>query len=211
MIRDREAYFDRWATLHGGHDPRTFPPTRIWLGLAHAAARPMARVSPYVVTVAGMLAAGLVPATAARWPLLAAAAVLLSGFLDSLDGAVAIGHGRESRLGFVLDSVADRLSDSAYVVALWVLGAPGWLCVLAGGLAALQEYVRARAGAAGMTVIGVVSVWERPTRVILTAGVLLGCAVAAGSTELIGTLGAAGWVGLGLIGLTQVLAAVHRA
>ena len=36
----------------------------------------------------------------------------------------------------------------------------------------LQEYVRARAAAGGMTEVGVVTVWERPTRVIVTAAFL---------------------------------------
>ena len=35
----------------------------------------------------------------------------------------------------------------------------------------LQEYLRARAAAAGMTEVGVVTVWERPTRVIVDRGV----------------------------------------
>lgn len=73
----------------------------------------------------------------------------------------------------------------------------------------LQEYARARAGNAGMGEVGVVTVWERPTRVILTAALLLGCGLLPGSADLIATGGAAVWVVLGLIGLTQLLVVVR--
>lgn len=79
------------------------------------------------VAVAAIAAAG------GRWPLAAVAVAVAAGLLDNLDGAVAILAGRTSRWGFVLDSLADRLSDAAYVAALWLLGAPGPLCVAGGG------------------------------------------------------------------------------
>jgi CDP-diacylglycerol--glycerol-3-phosphate 3-phosphatidyltransferase len=110
----------------------------------------------------------------------------------------------------VLDSLADRLSDGAYVLALWLLGAPGPVCVAGGALMVLQEYARARAGNAGMGEVGVVTVWERPTRVILTAFLLLACGLFPSRAGLVATLGAIAWIGLGAVGLTQLLVAVHR-
>lgn len=209
---DREAYFRRWADLHGGYDPAAFALARTWLTTVYAAARPCRAVPPLAVTAAGLAAAVAVPLLAApdRTGLLALAAVaaILSGFLDSLDGAVAIVSGRDTRWGYVLDSVADRLADSAYVVALWLLGAPGWLCVAAGALTALQEYVRARAGAAGVHAIGVVTVFERPTRVILVAALLV--AVAVLPAQGVATAGAVTWALLGTVGTGQVLIAVRR-
>jgi CDP-diacylglycerol--glycerol-3-phosphate 3-phosphatidyltransferase len=74
----------------------------------------------------------------------------------------------------------------------------------------LQEYARARAGNAGMGEVGVVTVWERPTRVALTAFILLACGVLPGHADLLATLGAVGWIGLGAIGLAQLLLVVHR-
>ena len=68
-------------------------------------------------------AVAVVAAPSGRWPLVAVGLVVLAGLLDNLDGAVAILSGRTSRWGFVLDSLADRLSDAAYVVAL-CLSAP---------------------------------------------------------------------------------------
>ena len=104
----------------------------------------------------------------------------LSGLLDSLDGALAISTGRASRRGFVLDSVVDRLTEAAYAGALWAAGAPGWLAVCFGALCWLPDYLRARAGQAGVAETGALSVWERPTRVILTGLTLTGAGVLGG-------------------------------
>ncbi|MGI8692031.1 MAG: CDP-alcohol phosphatidyltransferase family protein [Geodermatophilaceae bacterium] len=211
---DRDAYFRRWAELHGGYDPGASAMARSWLSVVYAVARRCGGVPPLAVTVAGLAAAIAVPLLAhprtAGLLIAASLTAVLSGFLDSLDGAVAVVRGRDTRLGYVLDSVADRLADSAYVVALWLLGAPGWLCVVAGGAAALQEYVRARAGAAGMREIGVVTVFERPTRVILAAVTALASAAVTGSADFLATVAAIVWLVLAGIGLIQVLLAVRR-
>ena len=115
--------------------------------------------------------------------------------------------GRATRWGYVLDSVTDRCSDLLFLVALWLAGAEPWVCLAGAALMLLQEYARARAGASGMSEVGVVTVWERPTRVIVTAAFL-------GSAALLGdpwsTLGAAAWLALGVVGLVQVLVVVRR-
>jgi CDP-diacylglycerol--glycerol-3-phosphate 3-phosphatidyltransferase len=211
---DREAYLTRWAELHGGFDPRSSVWVGGWLRLSYVAARPLAaaRVSPDTLTGAGLLASALVPllclGRGAGWVLLAGLLVVGSGLLDTLDGAVAILTDRATRFGHVLDSVVDRVSDAAYVVALWVLGAPAWLCILGGALSWLLEYSRARAAAGGMAEIGVVTVWERGTRITVTA-IFLGCAALFG-VRLWSTLGAAAWVGLGVVGLAQLLVVIRR-
>lgn len=214
---DREAYFARWAELHGGYDPGASRLAGGWLRLVYVAARRCARLSPSGVTALGLAVALIVPALAAgygsgRWLLLAAAlAVLVSGFLDSLDGAVAVLTGRETRFGSVLDSVADRVADSGYVLALWLLGAPGWTCALGAGLAGLQEYARARAAAVGMPEIGVVTVWERPTRIALAGMLLVGSAVLPDDVGTVVTAGAAAWALLGVVGTAQLMRAARRA
>src|SRR3954451_21093137 len=178
----REEYLAAWSRWHG--DARTDTAlVRGWLTAAHTLARPLAGLPPVVATAVGLLVAGaaVVPA-AAGGPWLIAAGLLigLSGLLDSLDGALAIGTGRASRRGFVLDSVVDRLSEAAFAIALWVAGAPGWLAVAFGALCWLPDYLRARAGQAGVRETGALSVWERPTRVILTGFTLGGAGVAVG-------------------------------
>jgi CDP-diacylglycerol--glycerol-3-phosphate 3-phosphatidyltransferase len=210
---DREEYLRRWSALHG--QAATTGLVRYWLSLTHVVARPFAhgRVSPDVLTVLGLLVAcSVVPIAAAggRWPLLAAAVVVASGLLDNLDGAVAVMTGRTTRWGFVLDSVCDRVADSAYVTALWLLGAPGLLCVFGGGLAGLHEYTRARATAGGMVDIAVITVSERPTRVIVTTMFLLGAGLYPAAAGSWASAGAAAWAVLGGIGLLQLLVVARR-
>jgi phosphatidylglycerophosphate synthase len=214
-VPDLADYLKRWAPLHGDYEPAPGSLAGRWLTLAYLLARPLAArgVSPDVLTVWGVLASAAVAVVAApggRWPLAAVAVVVLAGLLDNLDGAVAILSGRTTRWGFVLDSLADRLSDAAYLLPLWLLGAPGPVCVAGGSVMVLQEYARARAGNAGMGEIGVVTVWERPTRVILTAFLLVGCGLLPAHADLIATLGAAAWIALGAVGLTQLLVAIRR-
>lgn len=210
---DRDAYFDAWTELHGGYDPRSNVLVRGWLTGAYAVAHPLARLSvpPDAVTVAGVLvAAGVVALAAAGdgWWLLAAGLVaVVAGLLDSLDGAVALLTGRATRWGHVLDSVADRVSDLLLVAALFAAGAPGALCAAGGALMFLLEYARARAAAGGMAEVGVVTVWERPTRVIVTAAFL---ASAAALGDPWPALGAAAWTGLGIVGVAQLLVVVRR-
>jgi phosphatidylglycerophosphate synthase len=214
-VPDLGGYLARWAPLHGDYEPAPASLAGRWLTLAYLLARPLAArgVSPDALTAWGVLVSAAVPALAApggRWPLVAVAVVVVAGLLDNLDGAVAILSGRTTRWGYVLDSLADRLSDAAYLVPLFLLGAPGPVCVAGGGLMLLQEYARARAGNAGMGEVGVVTVWERPTRVILTAGLLLGSGLLVSRADLIATWGAVAWIGLGAVGLTQLLVVIYR-
>lgn len=181
-VPDQAAYLARWSTLHGGFDPASSRWVHGWLGLSYVLARPFARraVSPHLVTLLGVVVACAVPAGAAaggRWLLLSAVAAVAVGVLDGMDGAVAVLSGRVTRAGAVLDSVADRVTDAAFFAALWLLGAPGPLCAALAALTLIAEYARARAASQGVCEIGVVTVWERPTRVILTALVTAGAAV----------------------------------
>jgi CDP-diacylglycerol--glycerol-3-phosphate 3-phosphatidyltransferase len=214
-VPGRAEHARRWAALHGGYDPAGTAVTGRWLRLMHALGAPLARrgIGPDALTGWGLLAGLAVPAVAAaggRWPLLAIVPLAAAGLLDGLDGAVAVLAGRASRFGAVLDSVADRVAEAAIVAALWPLGAPGWLCAAGAALAWLPEYARARAGAVGLTDIAVLTVFERPTRFILTAFLLLGCGVLASRADAIGTAGAAAWAVLGAVALGQLLLVARR-
>jgi phosphatidylglycerophosphate synthase len=210
---DRDTYLQQWSTLHGGARPTGI--VGGWLRLVHAVAAPLARlgVPPDAVTVLGLLIACSAPllASLGRGGVLAAALVVaLSGLVDSLDGAVAVMTGRVTRWGAVLDAVADRVSDAAFVAALWVLGAPAPVCVAAVALCWLQEYARARAGGAGMTEVGVLTLNERPTRVIVVVMSLLASAVRPVDEPGWETLGAWALVALGVIGFAQLIVVVRR-
>jgi phosphatidylglycerophosphate synthase len=220
-----DGYAERWSALHGGYDPRAAPPlVRGWLRVAYRIARVLAglRLRPSAVTFAGVVLAAAVPAVV-RWGpaggLAAAGLVLLGAFADTTDGALALVSGRESRLGRVYDSVADRLSEAAWLLGLLLLGAPGWLAAGCLAVTWLHEYVRARATVAGMAEIGAVTVGERPTRVLLA---LFGLAFA-GAAGLAApdpeapdlaagtaTVAVAAWTALGTVGLAQLAVAVRR-
>lgn len=155
--------------------------------------------------------AALAPAAGGgRWPVLAGVVVAVSAVLDNVDGAVALLTGRATRRGFVLDSACDRIADAGYVGALALAGAPGWLAVTGGAIAWWHEYVRARAAVAGMPDVGVVTVSERPTRVIVTAMFLLGCGMYPSASAAWATAGGAAWVTLGVVGAVQLIVTVAR-
>ena len=224
-VPTREEYLDTWQMLHGGYDPRSSPVVGPWLTLVYSCARPLARIGvpPDVVTLLGLVVSGVVVALCAlggRWVLLAAFVVGASGLLDSLDGAVAVLTGRASRWGAVLDSVVDRVSDLLYLVALWLVGAPAWVCVVTGAVVVVQEYARARATAVGMDDVGVVTIGERPTRVIVVAMFLLGAGIYTGAGDVLsgGPGSAAWWATLGagvslavaVVALVQLVIVVRR-
>jgi len=207
-VLSRDDYLAAWSHWHGGAGTST-PLVRGWLSMAYALARPLAGLPPVVATALGLLAAvaAIGPAHAGGlWLLAAGVLVGLSGLLDSLDGALAIGTGRASRRGFVLDSAVDRLTEAAYATALWAAGAPGWLAVAFGALCWLPDYLRARAGQAGVAETGALTVWERPTRVILTGLTTVGAGVVSGLgvADLVVTAGTAAGALLGAVGVVQL-------
>jgi phosphatidylglycerophosphate synthase len=207
-----DEYAVAWSRLHGGFDPREASSlVRGWVRVAYRTGSWLGgrRVGPAAVTTAGLILCLAVPAVvlAGRWGLLLAALlVLVAAFADGLDGAVAVITGKASRLGYVYDSAADRLGELAWLLAFWLAGAPGLLVVAAGSTSWLQEYLRARATAAGMDEIGVVTVAERPTRVLVAIfGLLLGFFL-----SLLITVAAAVWLSLAVAGLIQLSVTIRR-
>ncbi|MCX4470974.1 CDP-diacylglycerol--inositol 3-phosphatidyltransferase [Micromonospora sp. MW-13] len=216
-----DEYATAWARLHGGFDPRAAAPVvRAWLRFAYHVGYVLGRlrVTPTAVTVAGVLLCLCVPLFAVRpvnGPVIGALFVLAASVADSVDGAVAVVTNRTTRLGYVYDSVADRLGEVAWLAAFWLLGAPGALVAAAGGLSWLHEYVRARAVSAGMREIGAVTVGERPARVcVALVGLLLAGLAGLVDPDLTAgtiTMATAVWVLLAGFGLGQLLSTVRRA
>jgi CDP-diacylglycerol--glycerol-3-phosphate 3-phosphatidyltransferase len=212
-LSTREGYFADWARVHGGYQPSGL--VAWWLRGVYVVARPLARlgVSPSVLTAAGAVTAGLVPCLAVvgpRWPVLAGLVVAMSAGLDNLDGAVAVLSARTTPWGFLADSLVDRVADIAYLAALWLLGAAGWLVVLAGVALGLLEYARARAGNAGMAEVGVVTVGERPARVIIASSFLITAGIFCGHAADVAAIGVAATAGVAAIGLVQFLVLARR-
>jgi phosphatidylglycerophosphate synthase len=210
----RDEYLAAWARWHGGTEPADSRLVREWLSLAYRLARPLAGLPPLLVTALGLLVSvAAVGAAVAGGGWLVAAGLLvgLSGLLDSLDGALAIATGRASRRGFVLDSAVDRLTEAAYAAALWAAGAPGWLAAAFGALCWLPDYLRARAGQAGVAETGALSVWERPTRVAMAGLTLGGAGVVGDAARAVITGGTAAGAVLGAVAVAQLGVSLRRA
>jgi CDP-diacylglycerol--glycerol-3-phosphate 3-phosphatidyltransferase len=196
------------------------PAAERWLRLGYLLATVCARlrVAPGGVTAAGLIACLFVPLVARHGgagALLGALLVVVAGVADTVDGALAVLIDRTTRLGYVYDSLADRLAEVCWLVAFALIGVPAVVCVAVGGMSWLHEYARARANAAGMTEIAAVTVGEHPTRVVLTViGLALSGMTGTMSREApagVATVCVAVWLVLSLIGFAQLFAAVHRA
>ncbi len=173
-------------------------------------------IRPGTVTLLGLLLSLLVPVVVlfrGGFFFIGAVLVLLAAVADSSDGAVAVMSGQASRLGAFDDAVADRLSEAAWLVALWLLGGHGLLVVACGALSWLHEYIRARAATSGMAGVGVVTANERPTRIIavIVALTLGGLAWLVNPSLVPGTvtLVLALWLLLCLLGIVRLTATVR--
>lgn len=149
--------------------------------LTRPAVRLLARTSitPNAITWFGFLLAVGAAALIVTGHLFAAGfMVLIAGFFDLLDGALARHTNQTTRFGAVLDSMLDRLSEAVLLLGILLLYArdpsiiPILLVCLAllGGL--LVSYIRARAEALGMECQ--VGLFTRAERVVVLAlGLLL--------------------------------------
>lgn len=215
-VPSRDGYFDRWQVLHGGYDPRTGSAwLRGWLTMVQALARPLARrgVQPDVVTLSSLWLGGLVVVLAdagGRWWLAAGWVMVASGLFDTLDGCLAVLEDRTTRWGYVLDSAVDRVNDALYLLAVVAVGCPVPLAVAGGFCVFFLEYVRARAGNAGGDEVGVVTVGERPTRVLVLAPTLLASGLLLEHADVLSVVGPALLLALTVFSIGQLGLAVRR-
>lgn len=218
-LPDRADYVTRWQALHGDHDPRSSVWLRGWLAATWWLARPLARrgVSPHVVTAASvwLVAAAVLPAAAGgRWAILAAWLVVVAGVVDGLDGAVAALSARATRLGYVLDSLADRITDLGFLGLVVLVGGGSrpvmTLAVGCGALFLLHDYLRARAVGAGAGEVVVVTVDERPHRVLVLAATLHVAGVVPPAAAIAGAVGLGVMLLLAVVGLAHLTTAVTR-
>jgi archaetidylinositol phosphate synthase len=132
-------------------------------------------INPNIVTVISPFVALLAAYGFAKHMLiLGMLAILASGFLDVVDGAVARYHNRSSKFGAFLDSTMDRFADAIIYIGIIIGGYCNWFVgILAIHSAICVSYVRARAESQGVECnIGIA---ERAVRmVILMVGSLIG-------------------------------------
>ncbi len=131
---------------------------------------PIARnlnVNPNIVTVISPFISLLACFCFSNKLLIAGAvAILLSGFLDVVDGAVARFHNRASKFGAFLDSTMDRIADALIYIGLVFGGYCDWLCgILLVHSAIMVSYVRSRAESQGVDCS--VGIAERAVRLII--------------------------------------------
>ena len=136
-------------------------------------------ITPSAITWFGfLLSLGAAALIITEHLLAAGLVVLIAGFLDMLDGALARYTNRVTRFGAILDSTLDRLSEAAVLLGILVLYAKAQLIapiLLVGGAlisSLLVSYIRARAEAVSLECQA--GLFTRPERVIVLAlGLLL--------------------------------------
>lgn len=136
----------------------------ILAGVAYAA-------GPYLPGAAGDAAAGIgILQYAPGYGVLAGGVLLLaSGFFDMVDGQVARVTKKTSQGGAYLDSVFDKIAESAIFVGIAVGGyAEPWIVVAAAALSLLVGYARAKSDSLGIRMQGV-GIGERAERLLVIA------------------------------------------
>ncbi len=95
--------------------------------------------------------------------------LLISGFLDVIDGAVARVTKHSSKKGSFLDSSFDKISEVAIFLGLAASNlAEPILCMVALSLSVLVSYIRARAESLGVELQGI-GIGERAERLLIVA------------------------------------------
>jgi phosphatidylglycerophosphate synthase len=201
---DKKEFFTTWSDLHGG--AKIEGVVKAWLQISYATAKFFAklRVTPNLLTFAGLFFAIALWQFANSWP--AALFLVLSLFFDGIDGSLAILQKKTSKLGAFTDSFVDRISEVFWALALYELGAPATLVFIALLATYVQEYLRARAGGLGHEEIGIVTICERPVRASLIFIAIIANLI---GLEIISVV-AAVWVAMQVIALSQLTRSLYK-
>ncbi len=124
-------------------------------------------VNPNILTlISPLFAVASAILFAKHYLLWAGLVILLNGFFDVLDGAVARYHNKTSDFGAFLDSTMDRFSDGIIIVGIVLGGYCNWIIgILLVHSALTISYVRARAESKGIQCD--VGIAERAVRLII--------------------------------------------
>lgn len=139
------------------------------VGKAFAAIVPSPTAWTMVGLVVSLLAAVAYSNSIYYGQLLGGVLVLLAGWFDIVDGAVARFTGRTSKRGAFLDSTLDRLAEVALFIGILLGGYSSPVTVLlALSLSLLVSYTRAKGDALGVSLSGV-GIGERSERLLIIA------------------------------------------
>ncbi|MEM1851247.1 MAG: CDP-alcohol phosphatidyltransferase family protein [Acidilobaceae archaeon] len=125
------------------------------------------KIRPNHLTLLGLCLALATPLAAyANNAIIVAVLIVLSSLADALDGYTARVLKATSKWGAFLDSTADRVADSMFVLSFMLLGLSPTICYLLLTFSLLVSYTRARGEALGTTFKGV-GIIERQERAVL--------------------------------------------
>ena len=168
-------------------------------------------ITPNVVTAFGVVVSAFLVWAAVAQNLWLLAALMLSGIAtDALDGALAIGQNRTSTFGSVFDSVVDRINEAALLIALTIIAGIDYVALGITGFVIVMiiEYMRVRARAAQPDIPEKVTIWERPTRVIVSIATIASAiffdVVSPITISTIAVAGLLAWATLGLFAASQL-------
>ena len=201
---DKNEFFTTWSNLHGGAKIEGIVKT--WLQISYASAKFLSklRVTPNLLTFAGLFFAIALWQFANSWA--AALFLVLSLFFDGIDGSLAILQKKTSKFGAFTDSFVDRISEVFWALALYKLGAPASLVFVALLATFIQEYLRARAGGLGHEEVGIVTICERPVRASLIFTAIVANLVGLDLVTAISII----WVAMQFFALSQLTGSLYK-
>ena len=201
---DKNEFFTTWSNLHGGAKIEGIVKT--WLQISYASAKFLSklRVTPNLLTFAGLFFAIALWQFANSWA--AALFLVLSLFFDGIDGSLAILQKKTSKFGAFTDSFVDRISEVFWALALYKLGAPASLVFVALLATYVQEYIRARSGGLGYNEVGIVTICERPVRASLIFIAIIANLVGLDFVTAISII----WVAMQFIALSQLTGSLYK-
>lgn len=164
-------FTSKWRIEHGGDSVDGI--VGGWLRVSYRIARApgLVWISPIFVTFFGLALAAATALFSPQWWIVLL--LLLSLFCDGVASALVILQSKESKFGYTLQSVANRISEALWAVAFYRLGASITWVVALWLIAALQEYARARLGSEGIRQMGVITPAERPIRAMILSVAIL--------------------------------------
>ena len=201
---DKNEFFTTWSNLHGGAKIEGIVKT--WLQISYASAKFLSKlkVTPNLLTFAGLFFAIALWQFANSWA--AALFLVLSLFFDGIDGSLAILQKKTSKFGAFTESFVDRISEVFWALALYKLGAPASLVFVALLATYVQEYIRARSGGLGYNEVGIVTICERPVRASLIFIAIIANLVGLDFVTAISII----WVAMQFIALSQLTGSLYK-
>lgn len=145
-------------------------------GLIDLTAKPFLVINaePNAITILSLITAllALLVAIYLRNGYVVVLLILISGYLDVIDGYVARKLGKVSKVGSFLDSTIDKLNEVLFACSAIILGLNPLLMAIFLGTSLVVSYERAKAESLGMKVEGI-GIMERAERILALSVIIL--------------------------------------